>query len=274
LACGIFDFGTRTGLFLEGILAPWLIKNYGWPTTFRVLGFTALLWLIPWFWATPRDFRDRNAPTRNVSWTNFFDHTADLLANRNLFGICLGFFFFDYYWYLLITWLPDYLYTVRKLSILKTGIYASMPFLVFGLSQPLGGWLGDRLVKSGYNEFKARKWIITVAFCSGLFLIPAVQVSNPNFAIALVMLGCFAGLSTPNMLVLLQHCAPPREAGLWTGIFNFVGNIAGILAPIVTGFLIEQTGSYTPPFMLAALAIAAGPLAFWFIVGPASDPKT
>ena len=54
------------------------------------------------------------------------------------------------------------------------------------------------------------------------------------------------------MLVILQNCAPRAEIGLWTGIYNFVGNIAGILSPIITGVLISRTGSYTPPFVLAA----------------------
>jgi len=67
--------------------------------------------------------------------------------------------------------------------------------------------------------------------------------------------------------VILQSCAPRDEVGLWTGVYNFVGNIAGILSPLITGFLIAQTGSYTPPFVLAAALIAIGPLAFWFIVG-------
>ena len=53
---------------------------------------------------------------------------------------------------------------------------------------------------------------------------------------------------------------------VWTGIYNFVGNIAGILSPIITGVLISRTGSYTPPFVLAAALIGVGPLAFWFIV--------
>jgi nitrate/nitrite transporter NarK len=55
--------------------------------------------------------------------------------------------------------------------------------------------------------------------------------------------------------------------GLWTGVYNFIGNLAGILAPLATGFLITATGSYTPAFVLAALMIATGQLFFWIIVG-------
>ena len=80
--------------------------------------------------------------------------------------------------------------------------------------------------------------------------------------------GCLVGLSTANQLVILQNCAPPAQIGLWVGVYNFVGNLAGILAPKVTGFLIDRTGSYTLAFVLAAVMIAAGQLSYWFIVGP------
>jgi len=123
------------------------------------------------------------------------------------------------------------------------------------------------MIAAGWSETNARKGIVTVAFLSGLFLIPAARVNSPNTALLLIIGGCLVGLATGNLLVILQSCAPPDEIGLWTGVYNFVGNIAGILSPIITGVLIARTGSYAPPFMLAAALIAIGPLAFWFIVG-------
>jgi dipeptide/tripeptide permease len=69
------------------------------------------------------------------------------------------------------------------------------------------------------------------------------------------------------LLVILQCCAPPEEVGVWTGAENFTGNIGGILAPLVTGFLISRTGSYLPGFVLAAVVLVTGLLAYWFIVG-------
>jgi len=188
--------------------------------------------------------------------------------DRNLLGICLGFFCFDYYWYLLVTWLPDYLVTVRHLTMMKAGIYASLPYLVFGVSEPIGGWIADFLIRLGWDETRTRKGIVTVAFLTGLCLIPAARVASANDAILLVIGGSLVGLSTGNLLVILQSCSPPEEIGLWTGLYNFVGNVAGILAPLVTGFLIKATGSYTPAFVLAAVAIAAGQFSFWLIVGP------
>ena len=266
LPCGLFDAGTRTGLVIEGVLVPWMLVHYGWRRTFAVVGFAALVWLVPWFLTTPKRLRGE-APDPSVVRPGFSRTFTALITNRNLLGICLGFFCFDYYWFFLVSWLPDYLVTVRGLTMMKAGIYAALPYFVFGASEPIGGWLADRLIRAGYSETRARTGIVTFAFLTGLLLIPAARVSTPNGAVALIIAGCLVGLATGNLLVILQSCAPPAEIGLWTGVYNFVGNIAGILSPLITGFLIAKTGSYTPPFVLAAVLVAVGPLAFWLIVG-------
>jgi len=186
----------------------------------------------------------------------------------------LGFFCFDYFWYLLLTWLPSYLVNVRHLTIMKAGIFASLPFAVFGICQPLGGWIADRLIRQGWNPARTRKVIISVAFLSGLLIIPAAHATSANMALLLIMGACLVGLSTANQLVLLQGCTPPQEVGLAVGIYNTVGNLAGILAPIATGLVIKLSGgSYTPAFVLAAVMLAASQLSYWFIVGPLRDQR-
>jgi nitrate/nitrite transporter NarK len=243
-----------------------MLVHYGWRATFTVVGFAALLWLIPWFAYTPRVLR-APAPTVAQPARTPSALAAALVTNRNLLGVCLAFFCFDYYWYFLVNWLPDYLVTARGLTILRAGLYAALPYFVFGASEPVGGWIADRLVKRGWTETRARKTIITVAFLTGLLLVPAARVTSAGAAVALIIGGCLVGLATANLLVVLQACAPKDEVGLWTGVYNTVGNAAGILSPIITGVLIQQTGSYTPPFMLAAALIAVGPLAIWLVVG-------
>src|SRR5437016_11511968 len=185
LPSGLFVFGTRTGLVLEGILVPWLLVRYGWRHTFLLLGFAALVWLIPWFLVFPRRMgavsnglasRPR-ATSSGTSWR--------ALANRNLLGICLGFFCFDYYWYVLVTWLPDYLVAVRHLRIVQAGFYASVVFFIFGLAEPMGGWIADSLIRRGWDETRTRKGIVTVAFLMGLLLIVALHVADLRAAVAL-----------------------------------------------------------------------------------------
>src|SRR5438552_4005181 len=179
LPCGLFDFGTRTGLVIEGVLVPYMLTHFGWRITFAFVGFAALLWLIPWLEVTPKRLqRSDTAGTRAASAT-FWHTSSALVTNRNLLGICLGFFCFDYFWYFLVNWLPDYLVTSRGLTILKAGIYAALPYLVFGVSEPIGGWIADCLVRAGWSETRARRGIVTFAFLTGLLLIPAARVSLP-----------------------------------------------------------------------------------------------
>ncbi len=275
LPSGLFDFGTRTGLFLEGFLIPWLLIHYGWRRTFLVVGFLALLWLIPWLLASPPRLQVKPLRPERPRLSSTLLHLLSLLRSRNLLGICVGFFCFDYYWYLLVLWLPKYLVTVRHFTILRAGVYYALPFLVFGICQPVGGWLADRLVRLGYDETRTRKGIVTFAFLTGLLLIPAARVESANKAVALIIAACLVGLSTGNLLVILQSCAPPDEIGVWTGFENFAGNIAGVIAPIATGILISRTGSYFPGFALAATVLVTGLLSYWFIVGelrPAPSP--
>jgi MFS family permease len=273
LPCGVFDAGTRTGLVLEGLTIGWLLEQFGWRRTFAIVGFAALLWLVPWFLATPAQMRDTSVAASPSQPRLTWGEVGALLRNRDLLGVLLGYFCFDYFWYFLITWLPSYLYDVRHLTILKSAIYTSLPMLVFGVCQPLGGWLADHLIRQGLDPVRTRKTIITVGFLSGIWIIPAAWVHGANVALVLIMGGCLVGLSTANQLVLLQGCTPPKEVGLAVGIYNFVGNVAGILSPIITGFIIQFSGgSYTAAFVLAAVMLAASTLSYWFIVGPMRQP--
>jgi ACS family D-galactonate transporter-like MFS transporter len=268
---GIFDFGTRIGLALGGVVLPFLIVRHGWREMFMFVGFAALLWLIPWFWVFPSGATaPKEGTSRRKSPAPARPFPRSLLPftiHRDLIGICLGFFCFDYYWYLLLTWLPDYLVEVRHFSVVKAGLLASLPYLVFGVAEPIGGWIADYMIQRGGNETRTRKGIVTVAFLMGLCLIPAAYVPSPTAAIALIVGASLVGLGTANLLVILQVCAPSDEIGVWTGVENFFGNIGGILAPLLTGFLIARTGSYSSGFVLAAVVLITGLLAYWFIVG-------
>src|SRR5438045_5564013 len=209
--------------------------------------------------------RDTSAGARQprLTWAQF----AALLRVRVLFGVLFGFVCFDYYWYCSITCLPSYFVDVRHVRILEAGIRASLPFLVFGICQPLGGWIADHLIRHGWDPARTRKAIISMAFLSGLLIIPAASTTSKNVALLLIMGGCLVGLSTANQMVLLQGCTPPKQIGLAVGVYNSVGNIAGMLQPLVTGFVIKLSGSYTPAFIVAAAMLAASSLSYWCIVG-------
>jgi MFS transporter, ACS family, D-galactonate transporter len=132
---------------------------------------------------------------------------------------------------------------------------------------PLGGWIADLLTRSGWDETRARKGMLTVAFLCGLMLIPAVRVASLRTALTFFCAASMVGLATGNMMAIVQGCAPQARLGLWTGWENFAGNLGGVLSPIATGFLIAHTGSYVPGFGVAVLVLLAGLLCYWIVVG-------
>jgi MFS transporter, ACS family, D-galactonate transporter len=270
LPSGIFDCGTRAGLAIGAPLVAWLVERYNWRPMFMLVGFIALAWIIPWLTAFPAQPVGGNAKARPGPDPQA--RSKRVTFNRNLAGASVGFLCFGYYGYLLMTWLPDYFVEVRHLSILKAGLFSAIPFLVWTVAEPAGGWLADRLTRLGWNHTRVRKGIIAVGFATGLLLIPAALVPSVNTAVVLLGGASLVGLAAGNQLVVFQSCAPRDEVGMWMGVGNFIGNIGGVLSPLVTGLLISRTGSYFPGFALAPLVLIAGAFCYWFVVGELKPP--
>ena len=80
------------------------------------------------------------------------------------------------------------------------------------------------------------------------------------------------GLATGNLYTLTASVAPEGAVGMWLGLLNFAGNISGVAAPIVTGVLIERTGSYFPAFVVAVVVLLLGLPFYWWMVGETKHP--
>ena len=266
LASGLVNCGTRFGLAAGAPLVAWLVIRFGWRQTFTMVGFASLVWVVPWLLAFPSKNLSQPPPPRaqgisRMTW-----------RDRNLLGLCLGHIGFSYYWYLLVTWRPDYLVEARHMPLQKAGAFAVIPYMVFTVSEPFGGWIADRLVRSGWNESRVRKGVITFAFLTSIALLPAGRTANDTAAICLIGAASMVGLASGNILALLQRIAPHGEVGMWAGILNFSGNLSGIMAPLVTGILITRTSSYVPGFVTAVVVLIAGLPAYWLIVGDLNGP--
>jgi nitrate/nitrite transporter NarK len=178
---------------------------------------------------------------------------------------------YGYYWYLLVTWLPDYLVVSRHLPLQKAGAYAAIPYTIYAIAEPVGGWMADQLVRRGWGEMRSRKVIITFAYSSSLMFLLVGHVQNDRTAIMLIGGGALVGLSSGNILAMAQRLAPPDEVGLWSGVLNAFGNISGIVAPITTGLIIARTGSYYPAFVVSVFVLIVALPLYWFLL---KDRKT
>jgi nitrate/nitrite transporter NarK len=260
LASGIMNCGTRAGLAIGAPVIAYLVQSFGWQRAFFVLGFGSLVWLVPWLAAFPTGANVRAGETAPAIRTTLRS------LDRNFLGLCLGHICYSYYWYLFVTWLPDYLVESRHIPLQRAGAYVMIPFLVYTASEPLGGWLADRLVALGYNERRSRKVIVTVGFLTSLMLLVAGRLTSDLAAVMAIGAASMVGLATGNLYMLLASVAPEGATGTWMGILNAVGNISGIVAPLVTGLLIARTGSYYPGFVVAVIVLNLGLPAYWWMV--------
>ncbi len=122
---------------------------------------------------------------------------------------------------------------------------------------------------AGRSVTRVRKSMIAAGQAVGGLAIAACAVANTNFAIALLLLAAAAyGLNISNTWVIPQILAGPRASGRWTGMQNFIGNLAGISAPVITGLLVGHTGSFLYAFLLAGLMSILGAASWFFLLGP------
>ncbi|MET3133674.1 ACS family D-galactonate transporter-like MFS transporter [Oxalobacteraceae bacterium GrIS 1.11] len=201
-----------------------------------------------------------------------------LLTQSKVWGLTIGFAAYGYSFYLFLTWLPGYLVQTMHMSILKSAGYAAIPWAFATVTDLfVGGWLIDHLVQRGWDDSRVRKGVLIIGMLFGLAVFGATQTSDPAWAIfwISIALGGLAsaapvGWSLPSLI------APKGGAGTIGGIMNFVNNLMGAAAPIVTGFIVGATNSFTNAFFVAGVILLIGILSFVFVLGkiePIADPE-
>jgi cyanate permease len=194
---------------------------------------------------------------------------AQILATRSAWGTFLGHFGGNYFLYFLLTWLPYYLVHERQFSLAHMGKIGALAYALMAAVGIASGYASDRLIAHGNSVTLVRKSMIAGGQAVGGLAIAACAVLNTNLAIALLLLAAAAyGFNISNTWVIPQILAGPRASGSWTGLQNFIGNLAGVSAPVITGFLVQHTGSFHYAFLLAALMSILGAASWLFLLGP------
>ncbi|TAL70366.1 MAG: MFS transporter [Burkholderiaceae bacterium] len=189
---------------------------------------------------------------------------AYLLKSRKVWGLTIGFAAYGYCFYLFLTWLPGYLVQTMHMSILKSAWFAAIPWLCATVSDlVVGGWLIDHLVAKGLNENLVRKGVLLAGMFCGLAVFGATTTTDPVVAIvwiSIALSGLAAaapvGWSIPSLI------APKGGVGTVGGIMNFVNNMMGAVAPIVTGYTVGSTQSFSNAFIVAGVVLVVGMVSF------------
>jgi MFS family permease len=188
------------------------------------------------------------------------------MRNRTVWLMGIGHFCNTYGFYFLLAWLPLFLVKERGIPILVMTGMITISYIVQGFSALSWGWLSDRLVKSGWDEGRLRIGLMSVYHLASAASIVGVGFSASNSMILawLVFGALFGGIGGAHVYAIAQIYAGPRASGTWVGVMNGVGNTSGIVGPILTGLLIQKTGSYVAAFLVSAAIVAFG--AIWWRV--------
>ena len=270
---GVYLTGVRVGAALISWLGAYFLARYSWKLFFLIIGLAPLIWLWPWNrflgkWET----RANGSPGTQANSTSFLQSLL-LLRYRSVFGIFLGFFAYDYAWYVFLTWLPSYLKDERKFTTSEMGIYSATPLVAMSIIIVLAGFLSDWLVRRGRDERLVRKSFIIAGLAIGCLIVPAGMVENKMTAVWLLTISlCGLGLASPNTWTLTAAVCEKKIVGTVAGIQNFGGNLGGIIAPALTGFIAHKTNSFAIALSVTGGVLVVGMVAYRFLID--EDVKT
>jgi MFS family permease len=257
----LIDAGTKLGPAVGTLAGGLVMARLGWRAMFLALGSAGLLWLIPWMRIAPRSSIEATAESASPS-------IAQILRRRDAWGTFIGNFCYQYGFYFLLTWLPTYLVRERKVSIEAMSILASLPFWVAAVSAVVCGWLADRMIGRGASPTRVRKNFVAGGLLLTTLMVPAAITPSLSTSITLLCLSYAAfGMAASNHWAISQTLAGVAAAGTWSGIKNTIGNLAGIVAPVATGYLVHATGGFLAAFISPAIVAVAGACSWAFLVG-------
>lgn len=263
-ANALIDAGTKAGPALGILVGGLLVGGIGWRPFFFVLGGGCMLWLVPWLVWMPRGSAvAAREDGRGVP------RIPEILGQRSAWFTAFGLFCGNYYWYFLITWLPAYLEKERHFPKEKMAIFGWLPFLAIALSCIVAGYASDRLIAAGHSPTKVRKGFAGAGLALATIIVPVTFIKDSDAAMLLLVAACLAfGVYTSNLFAITQTLAGPRAAGKWTSFQNGFGNFAGVLAPWLTGVVVDKTGHFELAFLVAAGFALFGSFNFAIGVGP------
>lgn len=284
--------GTGSSMFISGValgsavgppgLAA-LVASYGWRSAFVATGVLSLLAAVLWFawYRHPIDDTRLSAQERALILADQEEPAqpgrapwSTIVRHRDVWAITGGYFCLLYILYTFITWLPSYLVHDRGLSVLGSGFATSIPWAVAFVAGLLGGRISDAALRRGVSTLNARKIPLVGGMVAALAILGTALSASAAWALV------FLAVSTAGIIVANgQVWAATQDvmhrlglAGSATGFINCLGNVGGILGPIVTGALAYATDSFVVPLAVAAGLALAGALAWG--LGMRSAPRT
>jgi ACS family D-galactonate transporter-like MFS transporter len=274
LAIGVYMLGTKIGPAIGAPLAAWLITLYDWHLMFYIVGLAGLVWLIPWLLMVKND-RPTAAAGEAAKKQAATLPVRNILSSPVVWGSIIINFCYNYFVFYCMTWMPAYFVEQRHVSLTKMGLFSFFSFAGIAIVALLAGLAADLIIKRGGDAVFVRKAFVIGGFAIACTELIGVQSSSVQGALfwAIVSLSGL-GLTTANSLALCRMTLIPRQAvGLVTGIQNVSTSLAGIVGPILSGWLLEVSGGYQAPMMVIFAFLLLGGISTAVLLRPEWSPK-
>ena len=256
------DAGAKCGPALGTLLGGLFIAHFGWRPIFFVLGLGSLIWLPLWFrWMprTPQVAKQRSSEKVSI---------VAILNRRNAWATFIGHFCSNCFWYFILTWLPFYLVRERHFSMSKMATIGAGAYIVTGIVTTLTGLVSDRLIAQGATPTLVRKFCMGGGLGFAPIVIAVALVQSRTASMIFLLLACMSyGFYSSSHWATTQTLAGPRAAGKWSGLQNCVANLAGVVAPLITGLVVERTGKFFLAFVIAGGVAIVGAIVYVFLLG-------
>jgi len=262
LATGIFNAGTSIGAMLTPVVVPWINARWGWRGAFLGIGALGFVWLVFWLliYRKPEEHprvssaeldyirSDPQAAAGKIKW-------AALLPLRQTWAFVLGKFLTDPIWWFYLFWVPGFLQSQHGLTLTRIGAPIVVIYLLSDVGSVAAGWLSSSMIKRGSTVNAARKIAMLICAIGVTPVVFAYRVESTWSAVLLIGLAaaCHQGFSA-NLFTLTSDMFPARAVGSVVGIGGMAGAIGGLFIATVVGHVLQWTGSYRVPFLIAGSA--------------------
>src|SRR5471032_3276561 len=284
-AVGLTNAGQPLGAAVAAPIVGLVALQFGWRISFIVIALLGFAWMVFWW----RCFRDQPGdhpdvsreeaeliasdrhPTRSVDTAASSDEPAGVfhyLFSVPVLGVAMAFFAFNYVLYFFLSWLPSYFTDYQHLDIKHMSVVGILPWLGATAGFVLGGIISDALYKRTGKVLFARKTVIMMGLgMAALCVLLVSRVDSLVPAVALIAVASLFAFMTPQACwSLLQDIVPRDRIGATGGFVHLLANLAGILSPSITGFMIQYGAGYSSAFVLASALAIVGMLALWLAV--------
>jgi len=285
-ASAIFNASQYFSLVLFAPLMGWIANEFGWKECFLFAGLIGLALAVVWFRVI---HSVKSHPRISLTEVELIEHGGGLasldssgrshantltwpavrwlLGNRMLAGIYLGQYCITTLTWFFLTWFPVYLAETRHVSIVKVGFLAAFPALCGFAGGILGGAVSDRLLRAGYSLTVARKAPIVAGMLLAVTMV-ACNAVHTSLGVTLLMSLAFFGKGFGALgWTVISDTSPRSLIGVNGGLFNLIGNLAGVTTPIVIGLIVKHTGSFEYALIFVAATALLAIVAYLPIVG-------